>query len=775
MAKQEKKFPSEVGVASGVEVKGSTPLLVAVDGAIKQLPLDEVKNHIEITGESLDPIASGALPTPPAGQRRTMDVVGGVSGATWTHASLPGGSASLTSGQLGVLFWNGSTWALTNVVDLPVAQPNGQVAKGDSNAVSGGEVAEKTALKLHGKNYVDYTGLKDGFYINEDTGELVVNPSYKATENFIKIEPNTTYKINKVVRWAYYSTPNIAGFIEGHVEDIYSPTDKTTPANANYIRLSGSSSWSEMYLGLASEYTGFVPYEKVLEQGVKAQAITDELKDEILSTTAKIVRATGKNRINPETLVADKYVNAFTGLLEDNANYNATDFIYVGDLAKYTISPLIRHIARYSSADASSYITGQEYPVSNTVTRGSENYVRLSFLKSDSGLQLESGDTATAYEPFSEVYKIESDTATVELPTVSKLKNEVIIPAPNTIHILPANQYNLYFKNAFISDFGFDSVEVVDAFSNSGQFMSKKFRLSLGSFEEVNLILKGYKDGYLVSEKTILFKAASGGSGSGQTRKVLFLGDSTINQEVIVDHFKTYFDADVMSVSLQGTRTTSSGNKHEGRSGWTIDDYYQKDVVGGISNPFFNSSTSRFDFAYYLSQTGQTMGANDWFIVQLGINDLYPISISRDLEDAKTRVEAMLTKLNYIIASVKAVNANIRVGISMTIPPASEQDATAILLASSGAIFSKDAYEKIGLKTWWYELLKEFEPRVSERIYLVPSNLFLDTENNFKTSDLPIDNYNTTLVKTQNDDVHPSANGYKQMADIYIGIVKYFG
>src|SRR5690606_4477604 len=103
------------------------------------------------------------------------------------------------------------------------------------------------------------------------------------------------------------------------------------------------------------------------------------------------------------------------------------------------------------------------------------------------------------------------------------------------------------------------------------------------------------------------------------------------------DHFKTYFDTDVMSVSLLGTRTTPSGNKHEGRSGWTIDDYYSKAEKGGIPNPFFNPSTSKFDFAYYLAQTSQAMSANGWFMLQLAINDLYPIASSKDPIDALLR------------------------------------------------------------------------------------------------------------------------------------------
>ncbi|MGN5953223.1 SGNH/GDSL hydrolase family protein [Sphingobacterium lactis] len=744
----------------------------------KKITKDQVKAILAIEGAQLESLQGGTTVEP------TLLVAPGTLEYRWSKAS-PGeykfGSEPnmvATTGSEWIIEWIGGVPSLKDMGELPIAPPtpvNGVVAIGNKNAVPGEEVYNKTALKSHGKNYVDYTALKDEFYVNDETGELSPNSSYKATEKFIEIKPSTAYMLDKVVRLAYYSAPNVESFISGIFQEINTPTEKTSPAGAKYIRLSGSSSFSEMYLGLASEYTGFVPYEKVLEPDVKAQAITNELKDEILGGTAKLVKSTGKNRINPQTFTPEHFVNAITGVLDFNKNYKASDFIYVGDLVDYTISPLIRHIAKYSEANEASFISGVENPSSNTVIRDGENYVRLSFLNTDYWLQLESGNVVTSFEPYRDAVLLENkDNIQIELPTGIKKENELLVPAVGTVYVLPSLPYFLYFKNAFISDYGFEDIKIFDAHCNSGRFMSKKFKLMLNSGDIDELFLRGYQYGNQLVNKRILIRTANITSGDGITRKVLFLGDSTIYHAVIVDHFKEYFDANGMKVEMLGVRQTPSGTKHEGRSGAKIKEYFQEPTAAGISNPFLNPGSSRFDFTYYLGATGQTMGANDWFMFQLGINDLYPIADSRNITQARNLVKEMIEQLNYIIDSVKTVNADIRIGISMTIPPAAEQDATAILL-SSGGIQNKSAYEKMGLKTWWSELLREFESRVSEKIYLVPSNLFLDTENNFQTSDLPIDNYNTNLVKTQIDDVHPSTAGYKQMSDLYIGIVKYFG
>ena len=53
--------------------------------------------------------------------------------------------------------------------------------------------------------------------------------------------------------------------------------------------------------------------------------------------------------------------------------------------------------------------------------------------------------------------------------------------------------------------------------------------------------------------------------------------------------------------------------------------------------------------------------------------------------------------------------------------------------------------------------------------------MVLDRVHNFQTALQSVDAFNSDQIVVQTDDVHPTENGYKQMATAYIGAIKYFG
>ena len=115
----------------------------------------------------------------------------------------------------------------------------------------------------------------------------------------------------------------------------------------------------------------------------------------------------------------------------------------------------------------------------------------------------------------------------------------------------------------------------------------------------------------------------------------------------------------------------------EGRGGWWLTDYAGglNYVSGGLcmrdGNPFWNPSTQAFDAAYYLAQTGKS--GFDFVTIELGTNDVSGSHILNTVDTPVTiptfaQVLAYYpTKLDLIIASLKAVNPNVKIAI---IPPA---------------------------------------------------------------------------------------------------------
>lgn len=95
---------------------------------------------------------------------------------------------------------------------------------------------------------------------------------------------------------------------------------------------------------------------------------------------------------------------------------------------------------------------------------------------------------------------------------------------------------------------------------------------------------------------------------AGQTLNISFIADSLGSSGLITQRLLELATNDVMKVNLIGTRGTGL-NKHEGRGGWTINDYsgpgrtYYSFAVSGITTaPAINATTYTFNGAEFLVQ-----------------------------------------------------------------------------------------------------------------------------------------------------------------------------
>ena len=349
-------------------------------------------------------------------------------------------------------------------------------------------------------------------------------------------------------------------------------------------------------------------------------------------------------------------------------------------------------------------------------------------------------------------------------------EEEVFFANPSLIYVVENRQIDFIFESFMIPKIGRKLSEYyVSAFGYRGKFLENRTRLI--PYDDSNFLLKIERYPNVTKQKYIAIKTAPIANGTGQTRKIIVIGDSTVNSGYLIKAINDYFATDAMDINLIGTRNTG-GLMHEGRSGWTFDNYFKQSSISGVANPFFDGTT--FNFSNYLTTTSQTIGSNDWVFLQLGINDLYSIAGNFLGGDVDSKILQMQTQLQEIISQIHAVNSSIRIGIVMTTPPAISQDATANLLQS--AFYSSEYYLKKGLVKWWEKLLNLFDNEDSRnsRVYLIPCNIILDRVNNFQTVEEDIDAFNTNKVIVQVDDVHPTENGYKQMATAYVGIIKYF-
>ncbi|PGT36427.1 hypothetical protein COC97_22975 [Bacillus anthracis] len=122
------------------------------------------------------------------------------------------------------------------------------------------------------------------------------------------------------------------------------------------------------------------------------------------------------------------------------------------------------------------------------------------------------------------------------------------------------------------------------------------------------------------------------------------------------------------------------GEKGEGHSGWRLTDITgttkRKDgtIFVKPDNPFYNPTTSKFDFAYYMQQRG--FNGVDFVIIGLGTNDITGHHSEATTENIAVPtieeiLEYMPVEIKRMIDSIHAFDPSIKIGINPPVPAGS--------------------------------------------------------------------------------------------------------
>ena len=298
--------------------------------------------------------------------------------------------------------------------------------------------------------------------------------------------------------------------------------------------------------------------------------------------------------------------------------------------------------------------------------------------------------------------------------------------------------------------------------------------------------------------------------------KKLCIGDSMTQQSAYVAHVVSH----VPHIETVGTRYLS-GVSHEGRGGWKCQTYFERyeDTGNTGVSPFmfpknidaekyygskifydsmaedaegnyrycgytkekpeenmyyiengtvYNFSTDEkienpefeFSFSKYLKR--YKIPTPDMVSILFGANELQRCPYSR----AKEEIETYLYYIDKMIASIKDADKNISIIVNLPVVGA-EQYAWGIRL---GCESSAKQYEFI-IKSACNELLKKYDNRQNEGIYISPMLLLCSPESGFKKLSYPESIYSDLLVNHDCNWVHPSKNGYMQMGTALAGVV----
>ena len=253
--------------------------------------------------------------------------------------------------------------------------------------------------------------------------------------------------------------------------------------------------------------------------------------------------------------------------------------------------------------------------------------------------------------------------------------------------------------------------------------------------------------------KSFDLKIVSSNAGLGTTRNVMLFGDSITAYGYYPQELKNLFENDPMNVNFLGTLGMhgQEGNLHEGRGGWSAWDYLSKQNYLDYTNAFWNPSTNQFDFTYYMNNN--SFSSIDDFVILLGINDL---NMSLNF--------STINHYNTIIDSVRSYNPNCNILIGLCTLPCQMEYGN----------LSSAQKEKNRRLTLWKDIIKEFDNRENERIFIVPVGLSLDSIHDFPKSTKPLSARNSdVIVEYPTDTTHPKPCGFYKIADMVYSYIKY--
>lgn len=616
----------------------------------------------------------------------------------------------------------------------------------------------QTAFYTRSSNLFNKGVISNDSYVSGTNGNLVALAGY-ITSDYIFIKPSTRYTVKARRYVAFYNSAKV--FISG-ISNVYSQ-EITTPSNAYYVRFA----WFPANDAVTNdqqqmnEGSSLLPYEAYKEYIPKnyIESFFDPTVVPIQSLEiGKMAYASlGNNLFDKNTAELDKNLSFSNGSTTAATGFVTSPYIPVLN-GQYFIKNA-RSVAFYDTSKA--FISGSSIPnpFIDVVVSAPTNakFMRFSWFLSNLALSVQMVNIGNQPKPYEEYgFRINQNV----LPLSSATGGATVeLLLPTTIYALVGKELNIYFDNIFTAK---DSEYSFDVTCSVGQQLKDRYRLNATASGTFSFSVRALKNGTEVAaaSTTIVVKASS--VGTGVNKKVLFIGDSTTAIGTPIVKLNENFNSDPMDITVLGTRGTAPNN-HEAIAGWTARFFriYANDPVVTTSlNGFFNPAINDFDFTFYMNQKGYA--SVDYVFINLGINDVFSYTDDATLQ---TKITEFIADYDYFIASIKAFNANIKIGVCLTIPPNYSQDAFG---KAYGNGQTRDRYKQNNFQLV-KALFSKYRNQESNNIYLVPIHTNIDTKNNFGVEQEQINARNTTMIDrpTAYSGVHPGDPGYWQIADVY--------
>lgn len=350
--------------------------------------------------------------------------------------------------------------------------------------------------------------------------------------------------------------------------------------------------------------------------------------------------------------------------------------------------------------------------------------------------------------------------------------NTVKLQLPPAIYAVPGVESCIYFDNVVLT-VNPDNY-VFDVNCPKGRNDQKRWRYIPAPGEKgvFDLELKVISDrGVEASGKTKLIVTPAD-AGKGKEIAVLVIGDSLTAAGYYPARIAALMSAGGhLRVKMLGTRGKEPG-RHEGYGGWTWNSFLtrkhltpapgQKFTPRFLGSPFLVDG--KISLAGYLKKHHEGR-VPDFITIQLGVNDIFHAAD----ENLEKQIETILGNADKLIAALHKDAPESVIGVGLVTPGARTQDGFGI---NYGSRQTRWQYKK-KQHALNAAMLKKFADYPDKKVFLIPTNVNLDCENNFPVRKEPVSGADGRVQTVrQADGVHPALAGYKQMGDTFFCWIK---
>lgn len=336
------------------------------------------------------------------------------------------------------------------------------------------------------------------------------------------------------------------------------------------------------------------------------------------------------------------------------------------------------------------------------------------------------------------------------------LIDSVGLVLPDTVFCSVLTENNIYFEN--VSQVPDYRDYVWDVTCDSGRTEYNRWTWTPASGTEGNytLTLTVYNRINAVVESASTVIHVSKATVTGAARRLLLIGDSITEASYYPQALKTLGGDSLVFIGTQSPETAIAREGHTGRTySW-----FESDE----GSPFVFSVGGHVDFTQYVSSN--EFSNPDIIYILLGTNDLVGYALK-----TTSQIEAVAVSCDSLVSAAIEQIPGVMVVIGMTIPPSYSQDAWGNNYGNAGTRW----FHKVNMLKFARALKARYGASgtlKNAQVSLHPVYVNLDTEHNMMYSETAYNTHTAQVYNKQTNGVHPSEEGYNQMADAIWGVVR---